>query len=221
MTDILGERLGALADFTDDGDWLEVERRARRPRRRVALAAVLAAAVLTAAALAATGTWRFARSGSEVRATSSVAFQGRRWHVTVSSGTAHSFCVRLGRPNGAVAAQGCGVFLVRLSRVVRDLHTNAIPRFAQPFGGLRYRLGNGEIWFGTARSTVAEIRITDDRGAVHRTRTVTAPASLHTSLRFWVLALDPGTGRRIDGYGRDGRLVARVAVSADQARLRP
>src|SRR3954463_4991787 len=44
MTDALDERFAALPDPTDDGDWLDVRRRARRPRGRLLLAAAAAVA---------------------------------------------------------------------------------------------------------------------------------------------------------------------------------
>jgi hypothetical protein len=43
MTNVLEERLARTANALDDSDWRDVERRARRPRRRLAVAAVLAA----------------------------------------------------------------------------------------------------------------------------------------------------------------------------------
>jgi hypothetical protein len=52
MTDLLEHHLAATANPLDDSDWLAVVRRARRPRRRVALvaAAVIAAALVAAPA---------------------------------------------------------------------------------------------------------------------------------------------------------------------------
>ena len=45
MTDILFERFAALADLTDESDWLDVRRRARRRHLSIVVAAAAAAAV--------------------------------------------------------------------------------------------------------------------------------------------------------------------------------
>jgi hypothetical protein len=50
MTDLLAQQLAATANPLDDSDWLDVRRRVRRPRRRIALAAVVAAAAALLAA---------------------------------------------------------------------------------------------------------------------------------------------------------------------------
>ena len=220
MTDILAERFAALADTTDDGDWLDVRRRARPRRRWLAAGAAAAAAVAATAALAASGSWVFSHAGSKVTAVTHVSFHGATWTVAVTTGKAQWFCIRLTPGGGAAATKGCGMSLLPLPAVIQRLEvaTRTTPGF--PFGGLRYGDGAGELWFGTARADVTRIAITDDRGQVHSAQTVGAPASLRTATRFWAIPLPSSHARSIGGYLANGKLVKRTPVSGTMGKLR-
>lgn len=224
MNDVLDERFAALTDPTDDGDWLDVRRRARRPRGRLLLAAAAVVAGLAAVtALAATGGWIFSRSGSQVTGVTHVSFHGRTWAVSVSTGgdsrfcrysdqaCTGGFCAKLTGPR---TVSTCGIYLVPLPTVPRKhVASWLVLRRAFPFGALRLRDGGGEIWFGEARADVTRIVLTDGRGGAFTAQTVQAPSRLRTTTRFWAVPLPASYARTIAAYSASGALVKRAKVS--------
>jgi hypothetical protein len=223
MTDVLDERFAALADPTDDGDWLDVRRRARRPHGRLLLAAAAAVAGIAAvAALAATDGWIFSRSGSQVTGVTHVSFHGHTWTVSVSTNGRSRFCTHAdstcGGPfcaklTGPRTESTCGIYLVPLPGKLGTTPLVLVVRRPLPFGALRLRDGAGELWFGEARADVRRIVISDGRGHAFTARTVAAPASLRTTTRFWVLPLPASYARTIAAYSASGGLVKRAKVS--------
>jgi hypothetical protein len=198
MTDVLHERFAALADLTDDSDWLDVRRRARRGRQRVALAAVAAlAAAVAAGAVAAGDRWFFSSHDHRVTAVTQVSLAGRTWRVSLTTGPGrwlpHS-CIRLTSPGQQTITGGCGP---RASRLV-----------GPPFGARRFAVPGGQIWVGETIAFARRIAITDADGRVHSTQTVAAPHNTKTPFRYWVLAVD-GTARTITAYDARGRKISK------------
>jgi hypothetical protein len=196
MTDLLLERFAELADDTDDSDWDEVRRRARR-RYAVPVLAV-AAATVTAAAVAGTSGWLFTSHDRQVTAVTYVAFHGGRWRIALSTRAGHWLsrpCVRFTRPGGATIAAGCSGA------------TNL--GLGLPFSAEHVVVDGGQIWAGATPAFVRRIAITDDAGDVHSTPTAAAPRGTRTPFRYWVVALD-GNARVITAYGAGGRAFRRT-----------
>jgi hypothetical protein len=120
MSDILADRLLAVDDLTDDGDWDDVRRRAPRRTRSLVATAVLVAAVAAAPALAFSTTARglvglktSAPSPAFVARVTGVFFQGPNRAGTLVTVT---FTVgEHGEPPGSGVPQG-STFLVLATR---------------------------------------------------------------------------------------------------------
>lgn len=197
MTDVLHERFAALADRTDDSDWLDVRQRAHGWRRRlVAPLAALAAAALAAAALAAGNGWLFRSHDRSVTAVSQVSLHGRTWRVTLTTrpvGGLSRLCVRLSGPAGTTTG-GCGKAPSRL--------------LGPPFGARHFDLDGGQIWVGATVGFTRRIGITGADGHVYSTAAVRAPQGTKTPFRYWVLAI--GTrARSITAFDAHGRAITK------------
>ena len=199
MTDVLGQRLRALAAPIDDSDWRDVRRRAQRTSRRPVLlaAAAVAAATAAAASLAAGGGWLFSSHDREVTARTQVTLHGRVWTVSLTSRSGNvllRFCVRLSQPGGPTISGGCGRGSSRL--------------VGPPFGARHFDVDGGQIWVGATLGFVRRITITDERGRVHGTRSIAAPKGTRTPFRYWALALD-SRARAIAAHESNGRTISR------------
>jgi hypothetical protein len=199
MTDVLGQRLRALADATHDSDWLDVRRRARpRPRRPLLLAAAAAlAATVAAASLAAGSGWLFRSHDRQVTAETQLTLHGRTWTVSLTSRSGNwlsRFCVRVEQKGGAAISGGCGRATSRL--------------VGPPFGARHFDVDGGQIWVGATLGYVRSVAITDARGHVHRTRATAPPRGTRTPFRYWALALD-APARSITARLANGRALTR------------
>jgi hypothetical protein len=216
MTDLLAERFAPLVDLADDSDWLDVRRRARRGRRRFVLPmAAAAAAIVVAAAIAANGGWLFTKdSQGGVWGTTHVQFHGKTWTVqTLMLNRGRFFCLLLlpDRDISHRVAEGCGVSTLTVKGMPQKLLPPRAPT-GPPFGAAYFdQGGDGQVWFGDARPTIAMIAITDSRGRVFRTQTV-APSNLKTAFRIWIVALPSSTGLTIAGYDTHGKLVQKRSI---------
>ena len=221
MTDVLDERFAALTDRTDDGDWLDVRRRARQPHhRRLLLATVAALAGIAAVtALAASGGWIFSRSGTQVTGVTHVSFHGHTWTVSVSTGggsrfcwhgefTCFPFCAKLTGPR---TESTCDHSLMPLPG--KPGKAPLVVRRPLPFSAVRLRDGAGELWFGEARTDVARIVLSAGDGHAFTAQTVPAPARLQTRTRFWALPLPASHARTIAAYSASGVLLKQANVS--------
>jgi hypothetical protein len=188
MTDLLAERFALLADTTDDSDWLDVRRRARRARRfALPVAALVAAALVGATALAAGGGWLFKGRGGEVTATRTLFFRGTTYRLTVNKLAGDLVCTHLDDSQGRRLATGCGVPVLGEKPAYHRPHVPPIPlSFATSNFGVA--VPGGEIWFGAARSNVARVTLRNAAGRMLATGTTAAPPSLKTKLRFWSIA---------------------------------
>lgn len=198
MTELLEARFAALADRTDDSDWLDVRRRARRRRRGLALpAAAAAAAIVAAASLAAGGTWLFSSHDRQVTAVTHVSLNGHTWRValTLRAGNWQSrLCVQLSRPGAPAISGGCGPAASRL--------------VGPPFGARRFGVDGGQIWTGATVGFARRISITDTRGQVYTARAIAAPRGTKTPFRYWALALK-APARSISVTGANGRSITK------------
>jgi hypothetical protein len=215
MTDILAERFAAIADTTSTGDWLDVRRRARRPRRHVALAiTAAAAAVAAAAALAAGGGWLFTKHGVLTTGATQVQFHGKNYTLhALLLGQGRMFCLELSegsRMRLPAIASGCGVSTLTIKGLPQRLLRPSAPT-GLPFGAKNWDQGGGQVWFGDARPDVASIEIVDANGRTVRAQTA-APPTAKTAFRLWVIALPSSTGRTIAGYDAHGKLVLRRSI---------
>jgi hypothetical protein len=196
MTDVLLERFAALADTHDDGDWLDVRRRARRWRRLAVPAAVVAAAAVAAAAVAATGGWLFTSHDRQVTAVTHVALHGQTWRVAITTGGRLRVCVRLSHPGSLTVSAGCG-----------GSATRPLP---PPFGARSFDVAGGQIWVGTTIGSTRRIAITDASGHVHTGVTTRAPRGAKTPFRYWAIALDSSTARSIAAFDPRGRVIRKT-----------
>lgn len=198
MTDVLQERIDALADRTDDSDWLDVKRRARGRRRHyVAPAAVIAAAAAAAAALAAGNGWLFRSHDRSVTAVTHVSLHGTAWHVTLTTrpiGGLSRLCVRLTSTAGATVSGGCGKAPSRL--------------LGPPFGARHFDVDGGQIWVGATVGFARRIAITSADGRVSSTRAIRAPRGTKTPFRYWALATE-SPARSITAYDARGRAITK------------
>jgi hypothetical protein len=197
MTDVLAERLTALADRSDDSDWLDVRRRARRRSGYVVAGAAAAAAIVAAAGLAARGAWLFSSHDRQVTAVTQVTLHGHTWRValTTRAGSWLSrLCVELSRPGAATIRGGCGPAFSRL--------------LGPPFGARHFDVDGGQIWTGATVGFARTISITDTSGRVRTTRANAAPRGTKTPFRYWALAL-PTPARSISVTGANGRTLTK------------
>jgi hypothetical protein len=198
MTDVLQERISAIADRTDDSDWLDVKRRASRRRRRfVGPAAALVAAAVTAAAVAAGNGWLFHSHDRSVTAVTRVSLHGVAWRVTLTTrpvGGLARLCVRLSSAAGATVSGGCGRAPSRL--------------LGPPFGARHFDIEGGQIWVGAAVGFTRRIAITSADGRVSSTRAITAPRGTKTPFRYWAVAID-SPARSITAYDARGRAITK------------
>lgn len=211
MSDILADRFLAITDLADDGDWLEVKRRAAHPVRRrwVVGGTAAVAVVLAAVAVAATNGWIFKRAPyAEPTFAKTFAFQGASWSIVGAlDGNGALSCFDVGRTEAVLAARGrCRVFLVT-------------PPGGSPFSRsgpltmLRWPHRGGEIWFGETRSTVARVEITDSRGRTVAAPTVAAPTLPYPTAhyRLWLIPLPSSLAVSVAAYDRRGKLLYRGA----------
>lgn len=198
MTDMLQERFAALADASDDSDWLDVRRRSRRGKRRYAGAVVAAAAAAVAAAALAGGTgWLFSSHDRAVTARTHVSLHGRTWAVSITTAGGRRLlrvCVRVSRPGGPTLSGGCTWTRSR--------------RLGPPFGARHFDVEGGQIWVGAAVGFTRRISITDVNGRVHSTPAIDAPRGTKTPFRYWALAI-AAPARAITAYGAAGRAISR------------
>jgi hypothetical protein len=193
VTDVLLARFAALADPTDDSDWLDVRRRARHMHTRVAVAVASAAAVLVAAAaLAAGGGWLFSTHDRQVTAATSVSLNGKSWLVSITSGTFGRVCFRIGEPTGKTTCVG------RLGELRR----------ARPFGATGSSVPGGQIWVGATIGFARRVVITDSAGRAYTAKAIAAPKGTKTPFRYWALAV-AGTAKSITAYDADGHSIRR------------
>lgn len=199
MTDVLEARFAALADRTDDSDWLDVRRRARRGTRRFALPmAAAGAAIVAAAALGAGGRWLFSAHDRQVTAVTHVSLHGQSWRIVLKTRAGSwlsPLCVSLSRPGTAAIDGGCRGW--------------ALSRIGGPsFGARHFEVEGGQIWTGATAPFARRIVITDTQGIVHSTRAIAAPRGTKTPFRYWAIALDT-PARSIAVYGAHGRVLTK------------
>jgi hypothetical protein len=198
MTDILLERFTAVADRTDDSDWLDVRRRAHGRRRRRAvgpIAALATTAAVAAAALAAGNGWIFRSHDRSVTAASDVSLHGRTWHVTLTMrpfGGLSRLCVRLSSSGSPAVAGGCGKAPSRL--------------LGPPFGARHFDVDGGQIWVGATIGFTRRIAGAD--GHVYSTAAIRAPRGTKTPFRYWALAVG-SRARSITAYDARGRAITK------------
>ncbi len=202
MTDLLAERFAALADTTDDRDWLDVRRRARRGRRLVLPAAALVTAAAAAAALAAGG-WLFTAHSNGVTATRTIAFHGSRYTLTVDTFSDGMLCLKL---EGLRARKP-----ISLCDVPVPLDSEARRRFTTwlPLDTLKIGVPGGQIAFGAARHDITKITVTNSAGRTFATTTVATRPPARSSIRFWAIAA-PGRIGSITAFNASGRVVKHV-----------
>lgn len=184
MTDVLHERFAALADSTDDSDWLDVRRRARGRRRWVVPYVAASAAVVAAAAVAASGGWIFSTNGPRLTAVTHVSLHGTTWRVELTR-----LCLRV---SGTASAHDCG------------------RRLGPPFGAQHVDVAGGQIWAGETVGFTRRISITDAAGTAHTATAVKAPRGTKTPFRYWVIALDGTTAKSIAAYDARGRAIRKT-----------
>ncbi|MGN6798106.1 MAG: hypothetical protein ACTHKS_08155 [Gaiellaceae bacterium] len=193
MTDILVERFAALADPTDDSNWLDVRRRARRAQTRVAVAAaVLAATVAVATALAAGSGWVFNTHQHRVTAATSLSLNGSTWKVSITSGAFGRLCFRISGASATPSAACTG----RLG----GLH------HARPFGAVVSKISGGQLWAGASIGFARRISITTTEGRSYTADTMAAPKGTKTPFRYWAIAVT-GTASSITAYDAHGRSI--------------
>jgi hypothetical protein len=192
MTDILFERFAALADLTDDSDWLDVRRRARHRHLQIAVAAAAAVAVaVVTAGLAATGGWVFSTHDHKVTAAATVSLNGKTWNVSVTSMRFGRLCFRVAGPGGP--APTCSGPLGTLVR-------------ARPLGAVKVNVPGGQIWLGATIGFTRRVAITNDRGQMYTTDTIAAPKTTKTPFRYWALAV-AGTAESLTAYDAKGHSI--------------
>lgn len=216
MSDVFVERFDALADWTDDSDWLEVQRRAKRTRRRLVVPAAFVAAAVCAAAAFAANSWLFPRTPDSITAITHVQFHGTNWRVFLTVTPDRAFCATLTRTNARRQPGGCNVWVKPVPLIVGTPNTFRIELETPPFDGLRHIDGRGELWYGVAQANVARITITDLNGRVTSTATVAAPK---TKRRFWALPLPSSHAMFISGYDANGHLIRRTSVDGNGVKL--
>lgn len=198
MTDVLQERFKAIADRTDDSNWLEVKRRAGSRRRIVApTVALVATAAVAAAALAAGNGWLFRSHDGSVTAVTRVSLHGTAWRVTLTTrpvGGLSRLCVRLSSPAGATVSGGCGKAPSRL--------------LGPPFGARHFDVGGGQIWVGATVGFTRRIAITSADGRISSTRAIRAPRGTKTPFRYWAVAIG-SPARSITAYDARGRAITK------------
>jgi hypothetical protein len=198
MTDVLAERLAALADRSDDSDWLDVRRRAHRRRRGYVVAgAAAAAAIVAAAGLAAGGSWLFSSHDRQVTAVTHVSLHGHTWRVALTTRAGKwlgRVCVQVSRSSAPAPDAGC---VWTTSRIL-----------GPALGARHFDVDGGQIWTGSTVGFAREVAITDTSGHVHTTRTIAAPRGTKTPFRYWALALDT-PARSISVYGANGRVLTK------------
>jgi hypothetical protein len=198
VTDLLEARFAPVADGTDDSDWLDVRRRARRRRRGLVVpGAVIFAAIVATAALGAGGTWLFSAHDRQVTAVTHVSLHGETWRVALTTRPGNwlsRLCVQVSRPGRPAIDGGCGP---------------AFSRLLGPASGARHvEVDGGQIWVGATVVFARRVAITDARGRVHTARAIAAPRGTKTPFRYWAVALD-SPARSIAVYGADGRVLRR------------
>jgi hypothetical protein len=194
MNDAFAERFDALADRTDDFDWLDVRRRARGRTRFVLPTAAAVAAIAAASAFAATSGWVFSSNSRQVTAQRDVAVAGRTWDVSYSASTRlHAvFCLRATSP-GAATRSRC----VEMGP--------GEPRIGPPLDGLKLSVPGGAIWAGALVGFTRRVAITDAAGHVHTALAVRPPRGTKTPFRWWLITLGASPARSITSYGSNGR----------------
>jgi len=203
MTDMLFERFAALADPTDDSDWTDVRRRARRHGLRIALPiAAAVAALVAAAAMAAAGGWIFSSHDQRVTAVTQVTLHGRTWGISLTTSHGRGFCFRVSASPGLRRSTGCGPGFRWVRRVG--------PSLGPPFGAVPFSVPGGQIWVGATVGFVRRIAITDANGRVHSTPTVAAPRGTRTPFRYWAIALDSTRATAMTAYDTRGRSIHQV-----------
>jgi hypothetical protein len=195
MTDLVAERFAALAETTDDSDWLDVRRRARRRRARfVVPVALVAAAAIAAGAVAASGGWLFTGHDKAVLATTHVTVGGQSWQVTLTSnhGARVSY-VCIGAMSGSKPAGGGTCDMVA---------THA------PFTAARVDVpGGGQIWAGTTLGRMTRITVVDAAGRSHSAVPVEAPKGTKTPFRYWAVAVPRTIGMTLVAQFANGRSI--------------
>ncbi|HEY3962726.1 MAG TPA: hypothetical protein VGL84_09380 [Gaiellaceae bacterium] len=216
MTDVLAERFAAFVNTTDDGDWLDVQRRARRSRRRFLVSAVLVATAVCATAAFAANSWLFPRTPDSVTAITHVQFHNASWRIYLTVTPDRAFCATLTRGDARRTPGGCNIWVKPIPLIVRSTNSFHIQLATPPFDGLRHVDGRGELWYGVAQGNVARISITDANGHVTSTETVSAPK---TTRRFWALPLPSSHAMFLSGYDASGRLIRRTSVDGNGVKL--
>lgn len=197
MNDVVAERFAALADLSNESDWQDVHRRARRMRVRVAVpVAVAAATVVAAGAFAASSGWIFSSNDRQVTARTDVVVAGRTWQVSYSASTRlHAvFCLR-------ASSRG-----TRTRSECTEMGPGS-PRLGPPLGGMKLTVPGGRIWAGATVGFTRRVAITDAAGHVHRAQAVRPPKGTKTPFRYWVIALGTSPARSITSYGSNGRTI--------------
>lgn len=209
MSDVLADRLVAVADLMDDGSWRDVRRRAGVRRRRwIVLAVAAAAVVVAAAAVAANGGWVFKHAPyAEPSFARTFEFQGASWSlVGYVDGDGRISCFSVGRTEALLARrQRCSIALMTPPGLSRPFAGSA------PITKVGWPHGAGEIWFGDAGPSVARVAVTDTRGRTVAAAAVTAPTLPHPTVQFrlWLVALPASKAVSIAAYDRHGKLLYR------------
>jgi hypothetical protein len=200
MTDVLTERFAALADLRDDSDWLDVRRRARRRRTRVALpvAVVAAALAATAAFAAVNGNWIFRTQDGTVTARTQVSLAGRTWQVSLKT-LAPEISVCLQAASGTTVRSMCQAGLRRSTNVP----------IGAPYGALHLNVAGGQLWMGITLGFVRRVSITDATGRGYSTPTIDAPRAAKTPFRYWAIAIANPPAKAISAYDDQGRKLPR------------
>jgi hypothetical protein len=218
MTDLLAERFAAVVE-PGQHDWADVLQRARRHRRRFAIATVVVAATLvTAAAVAAVGGWLFTKQGDITNGQTSVQFHGVKYTVYAevgSGGRDLSLVLVKGKPSLAGVEQplafASGNYVLAAPGVPAEPALSDPPApSGPPIAGTAYARGGGEIVFGDARPDVGRVELRDRKGHTFSTATAAAPLQFQDAFRVWAIALPSSSAVAIAAYDQRGKLMSRA-----------
>ena len=195
---LVAEALDRLQPMPGErGDWDRVVRDAAAERRRVrplvvALAVLVVVAVAVVPAIAVKGWW-FLGQGSpkpvtDVAVVTTLRAGDAIWKLTAYVSESNGLCVGLTPEQpGPSGGESCG------SGVVGEPNLSRAKAPVRHYVGYAELRSGGDLLFGPAASDVASVEAELAGGRVVETPTVEAPPTLHTSLRFYAVALPPET----------------------------
>ena len=211
MTDVLSERFGALADRTDDSNWPDVRRRARRRARLVVPAALVAAAVVAAGAVAATGHWIFSAHARSVTASTHVRVGNTTYRASITMKGAGKICFSIAPPNKPPSwDRYCSDVGGNLTLHSENGTMVTLLAPGPAFRAISLRVRGGEVVAGASIDFARRIELTDAKGRVYSTQTIAAPRGTKTPFRFWAIGLEGTTASAIAAYDARGLAIRKT-----------